>query len=160
MCLLNSVRIAALILIGDANAATAVKGFHSVAGWLFFNLTACGLIWVSSRSGFFSKTKPAIAVDGNTAAPYLMPLIVIVATSMVSRALTDGFDILYPARVVTAGIVLWRYRDKLVSFLRSPPWWPFWPGCWFSASGSRLRRINLPAVPVCPQCPALRHRFG
>lgn len=118
--LLNSVRIAALILIGDANAATAVKGFHSVAGWLFFNLTACGLIWASSRSGFFSKTKPAIAVSDSTAAPYLMPLIVIVATSMVSRALTDGFDILYPARVVTAGIALWCYRDKLVSFLRCP----------------------------------------
>ncbi len=118
--LLNSVRIAALILIGDANAAAAVKGFHSVAGWLFFNLTACGLIWASSRSGFFSKTKPAITVRRSAAAPYLVPLIVIVATSMVTRALTDGFDILYPARVIAAGIALWYYRDNLSSFRRRP----------------------------------------
>ena len=118
--LLNSVRIAALILIGDVNEVAAVKGFHSVAGWLFFNLTACGLIWTSSHSGFFSKAKSAIAVRRSAAAPYLMPLIVIVATSMVSRVLGGGFDIMYPARVGAAGIVLWYYRDKLTSFCRCP----------------------------------------
>jgi hypothetical protein len=77
-----------------------------------------------------------------------VPLIVIVATSMVSRALTDGFDTLYPARVVTAGIALWCYRDKLVSFLQCPSLVAILAGVLVSASGSRLRRISLPAVPV------------
>ncbi len=64
--------------------------------------------------------RPAIAAQRSAAAPYLMPLIVIVATSMVSRTLSDGFDVLYPARVVAAGVALWCYRDKLTSFLRRP----------------------------------------
>jgi CAAX prenyl protease-like protein len=81
---------------------------------------ACGLIWTSSRSGFFSKIQPTTMIRRSAAAPYLMPLIVIIATSMVSRALGDGFDVLYPARVVAAAIALWCYRDRLISFIRPP----------------------------------------
>ena len=53
--LLNSIRIAALILIGSWNRDVALKGFHSAAGWIFFNLVAVGLVWTSSRYGLFSK---------------------------------------------------------------------------------------------------------
>jgi exosortase E/protease (VPEID-CTERM system) len=151
--LLNSVRIAALILIGDANAVAAVKGFHSVAGWLFFNLTACGLIWASSRSGFFSKTNAVTAGRPSAAAPYLMPLIVIIATSMVSRALSDGFDILYPTRVLAAGVALWCYRDKLVFLRQSPSLVAILAGLlafglWIAlASNQAATSYGLPAMP-------------
>ena len=53
--LTNSVRITALILIGGWNPEVAVRGFHSVAGWLFFNLVACGVIWLTWRSKLFAK---------------------------------------------------------------------------------------------------------
>jgi exosortase E/protease (VPEID-CTERM system) len=118
--LLNSVRITALILLGNANLAAGVKGFHSVAGWLFFNLTACGLIWASSNSGLFAKSGSATRVHRNATAAYLMPLIAIIAVSMLTRILNDGFDVFYPARVLATGIALWCYRDNLASFLRRP----------------------------------------
>lgn len=56
--LLNSVRIAVLVLIGNWNAGAAVKGFHSVAGWIFFSLVCAGLLWLGSRSRAFGKLPP------------------------------------------------------------------------------------------------------
>jgi len=53
--LLNSVRIAVLILLGNWSNETAIRGFHSVAGWLLVNLVACGLIWMSRRSAIFKR---------------------------------------------------------------------------------------------------------
>jgi exosortase E/protease (VPEID-CTERM system) len=49
MWLLNSVRIAVLILIGNWSGGAAIRGFHSVAGWLFFDLVICGVIWIANR---------------------------------------------------------------------------------------------------------------
>jgi exosortase/archaeosortase family protein len=40
---LNVVRLVALILFDNWSDALAVDGFHSVAGWLFFNAAALGL---------------------------------------------------------------------------------------------------------------------
>jgi exosortase E/protease (VPEID-CTERM system) len=51
--LLNAVRIALLVLIGGWAPEAAVKGFHSVAGWLFFNAAVCGLAATSWRFKFF-----------------------------------------------------------------------------------------------------------
>ena len=58
--LLNAVRIALLVLIGGWAPEAAVKGFHSVAGWLFFNAAVCGLAAASWRFKFF---RPAFAAD-------------------------------------------------------------------------------------------------
>lgn len=55
--LLNSVRIAALILIGNAGAERiAAGGFHSQAGWIVFNLVALGFTMASSSLPWLSKT--------------------------------------------------------------------------------------------------------
>ena len=51
--LLNGLRIAALVLIGNWAPEAAVRGFHSVAGWLFFNAVACVLVWTSRRFRWF-----------------------------------------------------------------------------------------------------------
>ena len=117
--ILNALRIAALIIIGGSNSEAAIKGFHSVAGWLSFNLVACGLIWISSRSGFFAKER-AISGRRSAAAPYLMPLIVIIAPSMITRILSPELDTWYPVRVIGVGLALWYYREKLTSLLRKP----------------------------------------
>jgi exosortase E/protease (VPEID-CTERM system) len=50
---LNGIRIAALVLIGDWAPEVAVRGFHSVAGWLFFNLAVCCLVGASWQFKMF-----------------------------------------------------------------------------------------------------------
>jgi exosortase E/protease (VPEID-CTERM system) len=57
--LLNAVRIALLVVIGDWAPQAAVKGFHSVAGWLFFNAAVCGLVAASWRFKFFRPSPNA-----------------------------------------------------------------------------------------------------
>jgi exosortase/archaeosortase family protein len=57
--LLNAVRIALLVLIGGWAPEAAVKGFHSVAGWLFFNAAVCGLAAASWRFKFFRPSPSA-----------------------------------------------------------------------------------------------------
>jgi exosortase E/protease (VPEID-CTERM system) len=51
--LLNGVRIAALILLGSFAPEAATRGFHSVAGWLFFNSVICGLVAASRHLELF-----------------------------------------------------------------------------------------------------------
>ncbi len=53
---LNVLRIAALMLIGDAGFPdVAVYGFHSQAGWIAFNAVACALVLFSRRSAWLNR---------------------------------------------------------------------------------------------------------
>lgn len=118
--ILNSVRIAILILIGDAGAPdVALHGFHSEAGWIALNLVALGfavsagrLPWVAVRKvGQPLEDKP---VESLTAA-YLMPFLMILASAMISRAVSGGFEWLYPLRLFAAAAALWFFRSKYTS---------------------------------------------
>jgi exosortase E/protease (VPEID-CTERM system) len=103
--LLNSVRIAALILIGNAGAERiAAGGFHSVAGWIIFNLTALGFTVALSKVPWLSNAKdePTAAPVENPTAAWLMPFVMILAAGMVSRAFTADFEWLYPLRFFAA----------------------------------------------------------
>jgi exosortase E/protease (VPEID-CTERM system) len=57
---LNGVRIAALVVIGEWAPDVAVSGFHSVAGWLFFNLVVGCLIWAGQRFQLFRRSDSRI----------------------------------------------------------------------------------------------------
>jgi exosortase E/protease (VPEID-CTERM system) len=112
----NAVRIATLVAIGTlVSPELAVDGFHSNSGWLLFNLIGLGLLAAALRCPFFMV--PATTTEGTAirssspTAAYLMPLVAIVATAMVTGTVTEGFDRLYPLRVVTAAIVCWWYKD-------------------------------------------------
>jgi exosortase E/protease (VPEID-CTERM system) len=134
---LNAVRIAALVLIGDAGyERMAVVGFHSQAGWIGFNIAAFGVAILARRNPWVSRiarqrrvnaaalsaaapvaaaptaAAPAAAdpFTANPTAAYLMPLLVILAAGMIARALSAGFELLYPLRFVGALTVLWYYR--------------------------------------------------
>jgi exosortase E/protease (VPEID-CTERM system) len=119
--LLNVLRIAALVAIGDAGyPSVAMVGFHSQAGWIAFNLVALGVAMMARRSSWMrrSVTVPA-AVQGaenktadNATAPYLMPLLAILAAGMIAHALSAGFELLYPLRLAAAVAVLWVYRKS------------------------------------------------
>jgi exosortase E/protease (VPEID-CTERM system) len=126
--LLNSVRIAALVLIGDAGyQKIAAVGFHSQAGWIAFNVAAFAVAYAAKRSTWLNRVAhqadtaahDAAAHDGAAAdaarahdatAAYLMPLLAILAAGMLAHAMSSGFDFLYPVRIVAAVGALWVYR--------------------------------------------------
>jgi len=123
--LANVLRIVALVLIGTWwSPAVAAGGFHSIAGWLAFNAVALGLVLLTQRTRFFTTApRPTAGVRRvNPAAAYLVPLLVLVATSMVTDALTGMVDWLYPIRVLTTGIALWLYRRHYAGLLRGWSW--------------------------------------
>jgi exosortase E/protease (VPEID-CTERM system) len=116
--LLNSVRIATLILIGHWGApAVALGGFHSQAGWIAFITVAIGLCVLSRRIPAIARPGPSGAAprseSANDAAPYLMPFMAILAASMLSKTLSGSFEWLYPLRILTAVCALWYFRNTL-----------------------------------------------
>jgi CAAX prenyl protease-like protein len=136
--LLNAVRIAMLVLIGDAGyERIAVVGFHSQAGWIAFNLAAVGVALLAQTSPWLNRAARVratgvsataqVAVDAvnsparaarpadesapmNPTAGYLMPLLAILAAGMIAHALSGGFEFLYSLRFFCAVAVLWIYR--------------------------------------------------
>jgi exosortase E/protease (VPEID-CTERM system) len=121
---LNSVRIASFILIGGILPEAGARGFHSVAGWLLFNLLACGLIWGSWRFELLTETssgESSISLPSSaSASARLLPFLAMVAASMTTRALSPGFDIFYPLQVVVAAAALWFYRREFTSMSWRP----------------------------------------
>jgi exosortase E/protease (VPEID-CTERM system) len=120
--MLNVIRIAALLIIGDEGyAGIASAGFHSQAGWIAFNISAFAIAVVSKRSRWLAREafgaseqfnepqSPATALV-NPVAPYLWPLATILAIGMVTRALSDGVDVLYPLKFLGGLVALWVYR--------------------------------------------------
>ncbi|HWG75580.1 MAG TPA: exosortase E/protease, VPEID-CTERM system [Steroidobacteraceae bacterium] len=131
---LNAVRIAALMVIGNAgHPDIAAFGFHSQAGWIAFTLSA-GLIAIGSlHSSWLSHTTaPAASKDRqhlvptpmieptglaeagqapNPTAVYLMPLLAALAAGMIARANSNGFETLYWLRPLAATAALfWAWR--------------------------------------------------
>jgi exosortase E/protease (VPEID-CTERM system) len=111
---LNVVRIAALVLIGDAgHPAIAVYGFHSQAGWIAFNCAACAIAFASRRSRWLNRAEVRAdrILTTNSTAAYLLPLLAILAAGMISRAASGAFETWYALRLVavTAALALgWR----------------------------------------------------
>jgi exosortase E/protease (VPEID-CTERM system) len=112
--LANAVRIAMLIAIGASySPEVALRGFHAQAGWIVFTLIAIGAITLSKRMRFFTVVKPEFSVVGTgkpLAAALLMPLLALMAASMLTSATSGGFDVLYPLRVVAIVLVFCYFR--------------------------------------------------
>lgn len=130
---LNVLRIATLMLIGDAGyPQMAIYGFHSQAGWIAFNCTAGLIAFASRRSQWFNRvareerrvvaaaaaaaaaSTPALtgAAENPTAA-YLLPFLLILGAGMIARALSSGFETLYVLRPLAAGIAIVLYWPRL-----------------------------------------------
>jgi exosortase E/protease (VPEID-CTERM system) len=124
--MLNAVRITLLILIGQRFDRAAVTGFHTVAGWVFFNLTAIGIVGSSRHIAWFRRTHAfeREPLEHNPAAPYLIPLLATVAAMMLTAPFAHGFDPAYPVRVIIVTLALWWYRDRIEA--------AFWQFSWAS----------------------------
>lgn len=123
---LNVIRIAALVLIGNAgHPAIAVFGFHSQAGWISFNLAACGLVFVSRGSRWLTTgtATPTSTSAGpvmeagarNPTAAYLVPFLAVLAAGMISRASSGHFETWYALRLLAGGAALAAYWPRLRS---------------------------------------------
>jgi len=112
---LNVARIVSLILLGNWSDSLGMEGFHSVAGWLFFNLATLGLVVTSRRLLLFSKNAAdrGAFVTSNPATPYLAPLLMITVTGMITRVFPYRADVLYPVVVVVGATALWYYRKRI-----------------------------------------------
>jgi exosortase E/protease (VPEID-CTERM system) len=125
----NAMRIAGLVLIGVAGSPEiALQGFHSHAGWIAFNVVALGTCLAARRISWLSTagsvgTWPAERSEPNPIAPYLMPLLAILAAALVAGAASNGFEWLYALRVAAAGTALWYFRDRY----RALDWRVGWP---------------------------------
>jgi exosortase E/protease (VPEID-CTERM system) len=115
MFCMNSLRIAALVLIGHfGSPAVAITGFHSQSGWIAFNIVAFGMAIISSRIPWFTTgTAESTAPSSvNPTVPYLLPLFAITAAGMIARASSANFDWLYSLKVVAGAAALWFCRKQ------------------------------------------------
>lgn len=114
---LNILRIAILVLIGNAgHPDIAIYGFHSQAGWIAFNCTAAGIVFLSRRSPWLCRVPASTTAHResyNPTAAYLVPLLAILATGMLSKAASGRFETLYPLRLVAAALAIWYFRGRL-----------------------------------------------
>ncbi|MDX2201450.1 MAG: exosortase E/protease, VPEID-CTERM system [Hyphomicrobiaceae bacterium] len=102
--LLNSVRIAVLMLIGATlSPQVAAQGFHSQAGWISFLLVSIGLVIASRRLGLL--TRPAQAPAARRALSrteaFMIPFIALMAGSIIAAMLAP-YD--RPAYVIKAAV--------------------------------------------------------
>jgi exosortase E/protease (VPEID-CTERM system) len=115
--LLNAVRIAALVLIGNAGAEQiAVNGFHSQAGWIAFSAVSVGFCFVMQRVPWFTTKQQRWESLGtathNPTATFLLPFLMILAAGMIAGAATGAGspEWLYPLRFFAAAGMLWVFR--------------------------------------------------
>jgi exosortase E/protease (VPEID-CTERM system) len=115
--LLNVVRIATLVAIGDSvSPELALGGFHSQAGWLAFNVVALGLAFAAHRSRLFSKNPAAPGRALDPTAAHLVPLLSVLLAGMLFEAVSTKPDALYPLGVLVGAAALaysWRSIDGL-----------------------------------------------
>lgn len=106
----NGMRIAGLILIGNAGAEQiALGGFHSQAGWIAFNAVAIGVCVLAQRMPALARVEAPVSV-ANPTLPFLMPFLTILGAAMIARALSSGFEWFYFIRVIAASGAIWYFR--------------------------------------------------
>ncbi len=150
---LNVLRIAALVLIGNAGyPSIAIYGFHSQAGWIAFNGAACAVAFASRRSRWLDRAvkRNDASLTSNSTAAYLLPFLAFLAAGMISRASSSGFETWYALRLIAAVAALvigWRPLSRL-------DWHFGWRGIavgaavfvlWLAASRLLLAPHGIPA---------------
>jgi hypothetical protein len=117
--LLNVVRIVALILIGHSGYIdVALGGFHSKAGWLLFCAVALCAVWAGQHIPWFARDPSSLrGKQVNPSAPFLLPVLAVMATALITGLFTEDIDYFYPLRVVVGLMVLAWYREDYAAEL-------------------------------------------
>ncbi|MFO1418592.1 MAG: exosortase E/protease, VPEID-CTERM system [Methylotetracoccus sp.] len=124
--LANAVRITALIVVGSSvSREIAIDGFHAQAGWIAFTVIALGAIVMTHRTRLFTRStwsSPRIDEPAQLASALLAPFLVQLAATMLTSAMSNGFDALYPLRVLATGgtLVVFASRYRNLGWSVSP----------------------------------------
>jgi len=116
MWVFNGLRIAALVAIGTSySPEIAIAGFHSNAGWIAFILVSLGLIGIMHSVPFFnnfqSQGHHVAGESAKMSSALLIPMMVLLAATLLTSAASVDFDWLYPLKVLATAIALavfWR----------------------------------------------------
>lgn len=112
--LFNILRIVILIAIGSSfSESVALGGFHSQAGWISFIAVIFGLLTIAHKVSFFSVERTESQPLGLPAA-LLLPFVTLLATTILTSALSADFDWFYPLRVIATACALglcWKLYD-------------------------------------------------
>ena len=122
MFLLNGLRIFVLVAIGHYwSPEVAINGFHTVGGWLnllvVFILSLLLMNYMPFFHKDFVKTKTSFNW-GDTA--LLLPLMSLIATSLLTKSISPDFAWLYPVHILVAAFVIYVFRVPFLAFLRKP----------------------------------------
>ena len=115
---LNAVRIAVLMLIGNAGLTDlAVNGFHSQAGWITFNCAAGSIVVLSRRSAWLQHPaiRAAVVSAENAAAAYLMPFLILLGGRMIVLAVWGSSGPWYVLPAFAGALALWHYRKRFAT---------------------------------------------
>ncbi|MFN2975644.1 exosortase E/protease, VPEID-CTERM system [Terriglobus aquaticus] len=113
----NIVRLAILIAIGDhGHPLLADIGFHAQAGWVSLNLITLGCLLLVQRHPWFRQdgvpeAGRRVSEAVNYPVVYLLPFTLILGTSLITQALSAGFEAFYVVRLVVALAALWILRS-------------------------------------------------
>jgi exosortase E/protease (VPEID-CTERM system) len=132
----NLVRLAVLVLVGTVSPTIAVGGFHSYAGSVLFCALVFALVQVARHTRWVGQPLPVeggsvpegialapVAGSGGGAEPFLVPMLAVLATALVTGVLVGGVvDWFYPLRVAVAALVLVRYRDQYRQIFAEGSW--------------------------------------
>lgn len=125
----NIFRIVTLISIGASfSPAVAVGGFHSQAGWISFIVVIVAMLTLAYRMPFFSNvSQTSTSTNRHLTLPMtlLIPFIVLLASTILTSALSADFDWFYPLRVVAVALALgicWRVYQFTRPVFNFEPW--------------------------------------
>ena len=110
--MLNVVRIAALIVIGDrVSPALAVDGFHSYAGWLFFTMLALALMWFVQATPWLHRNRsvaraPAPPLRQDWLAARILPFVAFMIASTLAAAIFFHPELGYPMKAALMALAL------------------------------------------------------
>ena len=117
MFLLNAVRIAGLVAIGHFwSPAVAMNGFHAAAGWINLVIVLLFALLLLHYLPFFLKARlikseyHALTKGEWDEIVLLFPLLALIGSFLVIKALTADFPWLYPIPILIATGVLYRFR--------------------------------------------------
>lgn len=120
----NVLRIAVLIALGRwVSPAIAEGSFHSKAGWALYCAIALGIATGARHSRLVVRAAASRPGETwNPTAVFIGPLMVLIATALVTGLVAGDFDYLYPLRVFAVAAVLYAYRSELPPVVRRPSW--------------------------------------
>ncbi|MFT5400425.1 MAG: exosortase E/protease (VPEID-CTERM system) [Gammaproteobacteria bacterium] len=109
----NILRIVVIVVLGVSGSAdVAMGGFHNQAGWISFSLVTLALLFIAYRIPYFNKNDVKARVVGlNLPMALLLPFIVLMAATILTLAMSAGFDWAYPLRVIAVAVAIglgWR----------------------------------------------------